>query len=71
MSTVLPTKAAHPLLLKYLAQLALHPLRTKALTTGSSTVLLHTSHLTTDLRDTVFFAGSSWKQALRNSSKHL
>jgi len=29
------TKGAHPLLLKYLAQLALHPLRTKALTTGT------------------------------------
>ncbi|KIM47872.1 hypothetical protein M413DRAFT_439550 [Hebeloma cylindrosporum] len=35
MSTLLPTKGAHPLLLKYLAQLALHPLRTKAITTGT------------------------------------
>ncbi|PFH54796.1 hypothetical protein AMATHDRAFT_134933 [Amanita thiersii Skay4041] len=34
MSAAVPTKTINPLLQKYLAQLALHPLRTKALTTA-------------------------------------
>jgi peroxisomal membrane protein 2 len=37
MSTAPATKATHPLLLRYLTQLALHPLRTKAITTGTVT----------------------------------
>jgi len=35
MSAIPATKGVHPLLVKYLAQLALHPLRTKAVTTGT------------------------------------
>ncbi|RDB28484.1 Peroxisomal membrane protein PMP22 [Hypsizygus marmoreus] len=35
MSTVTPSRGTHPLLLKYLTQLSLHPLRTKAITTGT------------------------------------
>ncbi|KAJ3516467.1 hypothetical protein NLJ89_g1110 [Agrocybe chaxingu] len=35
MSVVAPPKSTHPLLVKYLAQLTLHPLRTKALTTAT------------------------------------
>jgi len=34
-STVSASKGPHPLLVKYLAQLAQHPLRTKAITTGT------------------------------------
>lgn len=35
MSSVSTAKGPHPLLVKYLAQLAAHPLRTKAITTGT------------------------------------
>ncbi|KAG5652298.1 hypothetical protein H0H81_005520 [Sphagnurus paluster] len=40
------SKGAHPLLLKYLAQLASNPLRTKAITTGDLTVIQHKLMLT-------------------------
>ncbi|PPQ67060.1 hypothetical protein CVT25_005661 [Psilocybe cyanescens] len=35
MSTISTSKGPHPLLVKYLAELALHPLRTKSITTGT------------------------------------
>lgn len=36
MSGVSTAKGLHPLLVKYLAQLSTHPLRTKAITTGKA-----------------------------------
>lgn len=41
MSTVHAAKGTHPLLLRYLNQLAAHPLRTKAITTGSVSTQNH------------------------------
>lgn len=44
MSTTSISRSTHPLLAKYLVQLATHPLRTKALTTGKGTLsIAHTS----------------------------
>lgn len=60
----------HPLLVKYLAQLALHPLRTKAITTGMVTQTdscgIPQSNPFLLSRNSVFLTGGHWKQRRRD-----